>query len=364
MSMLSFKIRITLDEDDSYFKIIKDLAYLKLLADSTDENQSLKEERLNRELKIVQKYGFAKNFYLAYLIADYAKKQGLFYILLGNTMCSFLAYLLGISSIHPLDPFSIEERPLKTIKENQTIPLEVCFHYEENRVPIFHFLGSKSFYQAMLECETIFKEKYLLDQEKTISNCIIVTMNPALTKYQAICQKKKMHPFSHLKRSKLERQEWIKECLKEEKYLKLIHQSCAIPLPVVLSYLKDNKRIITYKDFIYALGALFQVNKNNVMELRNLSFHQMFTYREEVSFSLPSYIDEKVRFHCLEEAWRGHGLTTELENQLFNQKIKKKDLTIFKNKLQHVCYLPSLGFLLEVATFVLNYIQLNHLSNY
>lgn len=362
MPFQTFKIRIPLSQDEVCFNMVKDLAYERLLAIPIDENRSLMEERLHRELKIVEKNGLAKNFYLAFLIADYARKNNLFYILLGNTMASFLAYLLGISSVNPLDPFSIEEGETKNTKQNPMIPLEVCFHYKESRVPIFHFLGSKSFYQAMLECETVLKEKYPLDHEKTVSNCIIITMNSALTNYQAICQKKKINPFIMLKRSRPKRKEFIKECLNENQYLRFIHQSCAVPFSLVLSYLKDNQRITTYKNFVYGLGTLFQVEKTNVTELRDLSFHKIFTYREEVFFSLPSFIDEKVRFQCLEKAWRGHGLTFELEEQLIHQGLKKKDVEHFKNKLQQVRYLPSLCFLLQIATLMINVVQLSHLS--
>lgn len=58
MRTLSFKIRISLNQDESCSNTIKDLAYKRLLAIPIDENHSLMEERLHRELKIVEKRCF------------------------------------------------------------------------------------------------------------------------------------------------------------------------------------------------------------------------------------------------------------------------------------------------------------------
>lgn len=354
MSNTSLKIRFPLSTNDSdYFNIIKDLALKNVLDHCTLKDDSLVYERMNQELKIVQKYGYAKNFYLAYLIAEFAKKQGLFYILLGNTSASLLSYLLGISLVNPLAPY---HQFIKNEEKEKTMPLEVCFYYDGTRVPIFHFLGSKEFYQAMLECEKVLKEKLQVDSDIRVSNCIIVTKNAALTSFQKECKKKKINPFFLPELPNIE--ELIKEIITKDKILKFVQQCTQVPLSFVSSYLKENKEIHTFQDFIQGLGILFQIEKANISELKNIKINHIFAYREEVFFFLPPFIERKIRLQCMESSWRGRNINVQLEEKLKNQGLKEKDFYTLKSQLQYVLFLPTLGMLVQIAYLLLHYTHL------
>jgi len=60
-------------------------------------------ERARTELEAIEKAGFAPYFLLVYDVVEYARRRGILHNLKGSGASSYLAYLLGISHINPLE---------------------------------------------------------------------------------------------------------------------------------------------------------------------------------------------------------------------------------------------------------------------
>lgn len=78
------------------------------------------EERLNRELEVIDKLGFHEYFLVCWNIIDHAHKQGILIGPRGSVCGSLLAYVLGITGVDPLVHGTLFERFLH--EERKTLP--------------------------------------------------------------------------------------------------------------------------------------------------------------------------------------------------------------------------------------------------
>ncbi|MCX7974096.1 MAG: DNA polymerase III subunit alpha [Candidatus Aminicenantes bacterium] len=60
-------------------------------------------ERVKVELEAIEQAGFAPYFLLVYDVVDFARRRGILHNLKGSGASSYLAYLLGLSQVNPLD---------------------------------------------------------------------------------------------------------------------------------------------------------------------------------------------------------------------------------------------------------------------
>ncbi len=60
-------------------------------------------ERARRELEVVEGSGFAPYFLIVHDVVEFARQRGILYNLKGSGASSFLAYLLGISHVNPME---------------------------------------------------------------------------------------------------------------------------------------------------------------------------------------------------------------------------------------------------------------------
>lgn len=61
-------------------------------------------ERIDEELRHITEHDFSSHYMIAYLIVTYLKEQGEYVFARGSVGSSFIAYLLGISEVNPLEP--------------------------------------------------------------------------------------------------------------------------------------------------------------------------------------------------------------------------------------------------------------------
>ncbi len=70
----------------------------------TKQNLTWKErERAAAELEVIERAGFAPYFLLVYDVVEFARRRGILHNLKGSGASSYLAYLLGISHVNPID---------------------------------------------------------------------------------------------------------------------------------------------------------------------------------------------------------------------------------------------------------------------
>jgi len=87
--------------EDIFPTTLRDVAMARL---RSLKNLSWRErERAKRELSIVEKSGFAPYFLIVYDVVQFARRNGILHNLKGSGASSFLAYLLGISHISPIE---------------------------------------------------------------------------------------------------------------------------------------------------------------------------------------------------------------------------------------------------------------------
>jgi error-prone DNA polymerase len=60
-------------------------------------------QRARRELEVIEKSGFAPYFLIVHDVIDFARRRRIFHNLKGSGASSFLAYLLGISHVNPIE---------------------------------------------------------------------------------------------------------------------------------------------------------------------------------------------------------------------------------------------------------------------
>ena len=61
-------------------------------------------ERIDEELRHITEHDFSSHYMIAYLIVKYLKEQGEYVFARGSVGSSFVAFLLGISEVNPLEP--------------------------------------------------------------------------------------------------------------------------------------------------------------------------------------------------------------------------------------------------------------------
>lgn len=70
----------------------------------TKRNLTWKErERARAELEVIERAGFAPYFLLIYDVVEFARRRGILHNLKGSGASSYLAYLLGIAHVNPID---------------------------------------------------------------------------------------------------------------------------------------------------------------------------------------------------------------------------------------------------------------------
>lgn len=143
-------IHFTLGEDKNkkYYtgNKAKDLLYLRTETEKGYEriygqDKTIWNERVEKELKIIDNKNFTAYYLISYDLITYAKKQGFDFVGRGSGANSTVAYCLGITNVDPIELDLYFERFLN--EERSSPPdFDIDFSWD-NRDAIYHYLFTK-----------------------------------------------------------------------------------------------------------------------------------------------------------------------------------------------------------------------------
>lgn len=98
-------------------------------------------ERARAELEVIERAGFAPYFLLVYDVVEFARRRGILHNLKGSGASSYLAYLLGIAHINPIDFDLYFERFLNSGRHD---PPDIDLDFDSrHRDEVLHYVLEK-----------------------------------------------------------------------------------------------------------------------------------------------------------------------------------------------------------------------------